>query len=101
MSNTEPDRIIVTRWRCPHCRRSWAGKAPAAAHIARCWLNPDNRSCKTCVNHEPATASSYEEPGSDEHCFAGIKLEAHEYREGIIVLPLHCPQWKQAKGWAA
>lgn len=41
-------RYDTTRYRCPHCRRSYAHQATATKHIARCFRNPAVQSCKTC-----------------------------------------------------
>ncbi len=45
----EPIAVKVTRHVCPFCRRGWSKKAPAATHVAACWRNPANRTCKTCA----------------------------------------------------
>jgi hypothetical protein len=45
---TDPEKVQVTRWRCTHCRRSWATRRDADNHAARCWYDPANRACKTC-----------------------------------------------------
>lgn len=41
-------RYDTTRYRCPHCRRSYAHQKTADKHIVRCFRNPAVRSCKTC-----------------------------------------------------
>jgi hypothetical protein len=38
----------ATRYRCPHCRKSYAHRATAHRHMVRCFRNPAVRSCKTC-----------------------------------------------------
>ena len=58
-----PEPLIVKRWRCPFCHRSRSSKRATAEHIARCWLNPAARSCKTCAHYEY-------DPGGD-WCFPG------------------------------
>jgi hypothetical protein len=47
-----PVRIVVTRWKCPHCNRGWSAKGWAARHIDRCWHNPAARGCKTCKHFD-------------------------------------------------
>lgn len=66
---TTPVRIRTVRHQCPFCRRTWSKRPAAEAHIARCWLNPAARSCKTCVHYEPAEEGPYlEHPGFPEGC---------------------------------
>ena len=48
-----PVRIEVVRWRCPHCRRSWAAKASARRHMTRCHRDPARRACSTCRHFTP------------------------------------------------
>lgn len=40
----------ATRYRCPHCRKSYAGRSTAERHIGRCFRNPERRTCVTCVH---------------------------------------------------
>lgn len=64
-----PIPVVVTRHQCPHCRRTWAKKPAAQAHIARCWHNPDANGCKTCAHYEPPTEGPYPgHPGWPEEC---------------------------------
>lgn len=65
---TGPIPVRVTRYRCPHCARSYTRPVRTREHMARCWLNPAARGCKTCKNFEPPTA---EEP---DYCDAGVDL---------------------------
>lgn len=44
--------FTTTRYRCPHCRRSYAQKASASSHLDRCWKSPAVRTCKTCTHYE-------------------------------------------------
>lgn len=92
---TIPETIVVSRYRCPYCRRSWSGKKAATDHISRCWRNPSVRSCKTCVHRlEP-----YSEPEvgwfEDEGCAAGVQVPVVSEETGKKVLPLNCPSWKR------
>lgn len=48
----EPIAYVTTRHRCPHCRRSYANKATAVNHMARCFTDPERRTCKTCRHDE-------------------------------------------------
>jgi hypothetical protein len=72
---TEPLRIKVTRWLCPHCHRGHALRSTALAHMERCWDIPGNRACRTC-NH-----------GSPEHCRVGVVIPADH-------LIIHCALWE-------
>ncbi|MFF8422976.1 hypothetical protein [Streptomyces sp. NPDC015680] len=71
-----PIPVVVTRHQCPHCRTTRAKKAAAAAHIARCWQNPDARACKTCAHFTPADPDGPypEHPGWPEQCEAGRSI---------------------------
>ena len=89
-----PEPFTVTRWRCPFCRRSRSAKRATAEHIARCWLNPDVRSCKTCAHFEPAHDACGCEPGCNwgspaggvpDSCAAGVALDG-DVKTG-------CPLW--------
>lgn len=95
---TAPIALKVTRWQCPACRRTWAKKARAAEHAARCWLNPANRSCKTCVHRiEPDSQYGYD---TEEGCRAGVELERDPAASFMAILPIHCPKW-ESDGTAA
>lgn len=48
-----PIQEQATRYRCPHCRRSYAHQGPAAKHMLRCFSSPFTRACKTCKHHTP------------------------------------------------
>lgn len=92
MSGPEP--ITVKRWRCPFCRRSRSSRKATAEHIGRCWLNPANRTCKTCANYEYAAGGGCDGLGphfgcndSSEECTAGVDLPA----DGPVT---GCPLWR-------
>lgn len=74
---TEPIVITVKRQKCPHCGRTWAHKATALKHMARCWSNPLARGCKTCAHYEPGEDGEWEVgyPGSPEFCDLGVSLD--------------------------
>jgi hypothetical protein len=65
-----PEPVMVKRWRCPFCRRTHSSRARAALHIARCWLNPAARACKTCQHYE------YEPDG--EPCFPSRSCDCNQ-----------------------
>ena len=64
----QPREVTVKRYRCPHCRYSRSSRKPVVEHIARCWHNPVNRACKTCIHFERATGHT------DDTCLAGVDL---------------------------
>ena len=41
----------TVRYRCPHCRRSFAGKTYAQSHADMCASDPEQRACRTCKHH--------------------------------------------------
>jgi len=90
-----PEPVTVTRWRCPFCHRSRAHKKATAEHIARCWLNPAVRSCKTCANLEPGGDACGCEPGCNwgspsgsipDSCAAGVNISDGQIKTA-------CPLW--------
>lgn len=87
---TTPIRIRAVRHQCPHCRHTWAKRAAAVAHIARCWYNPAARGCKTCARYEPSEPGPYpEDPGWPEACSAGLNITT-----GLVT---GCPLWWEAR----
>jgi len=44
--------VQATRYRCPHCRKSYAHRATATNHMSRCFKTPSVRSCKTCKHYD-------------------------------------------------
>ena len=86
-----PITIQVTRYKCPHCRRTWAKRWAAGMHVLRCFKNPEARSCKTCAAHQlpepPEFHTGY--PGCNEGCDAG-----HSLKDGLRI---NCPDWESAK----
>jgi hypothetical protein len=92
--HAQPIPVTVTRHQCPHCRRTWAKQPAATAHIARCWKNPDVRSCKTCTHFDEGGDACGCEPGCNwggspipPSCDAGMKLP-DDYQPVI-----NCPLW--------
>lgn len=84
----EPVKVQVTRWRCPHCGRSHSVRTRARQHMARCWLNPDARSCKTCVNFREGW-------GFGDSCAKGIDVNVPiEHRPNVFKLPINCSEWE-------
>lgn len=78
--------VLVRRFQCPFCRRTRSRRPAAEAHIARCWVNPGARSCKTCSHYDPGGPADNQDPGSPEGCAAGLDL-----RTGLRT---GCPKWQ-------
>ncbi|MEU3013393.1 hypothetical protein [Nocardia asteroides] len=91
MSEPIPVPFTVTRYRCPCCtRRTASRKSAIAEHIARCWHNPDVRTCRTCSAGEssPGRGHGYEDGYlAYQHCRRAITLPA----DGTPVVG--CPLW--------
>lgn len=83
-TKASPEQITVTRWRCPHCRRSWSSRRNATTHIGRCWHNPAARGCRTCQNFRAGGVNS------PETCAAGLQLPAHPRQPGDTTLAVGC-----------
>lgn len=98
MSPTQIERVVVSRFRCPWCRCTWAKKPSAQAHIERCWFRPANQACKTCVHYEPGYNEPCEaRPGCHcqslpEGCY--LDLLPLDSNERVISLRAHCPSWQ-------
>lgn len=87
-ATAQPIPVPTIRHQCPHCRKTWAKRGAAAAHIARCWHNPDVKACKTCIHYIPPQEGPYpEHPGFDEDCAQGFP------QPGITS---DCPLWAGA-----
>jgi hypothetical protein len=90
-----PVPVMVRRFECPFCRHRRSAMKAAAAHIARCWLNPAVKACKTCAHFT-------DEPGSGEYCEAGRPCPCDQgYRKCEAGIPevadgeikTACPLW--------
>lgn len=88
--------LVVTRYQCPHCRRTRAKRTAAESHIARCWHNPAVRACTTCEHYDEGGDACGCEPGCNwgalgpipPSCGAGVPLP-EDYRPVI-----DCPLWQ-------
>jgi hypothetical protein len=94
----EPIACQTIRYRCPFCRRfSRSRKSAVADHMARCWLNPAVRACKTGAHFQPgngAGISTYCQDG--ELCSCGVVDEECLHEDGPDLsagLHDHCPLW--------
>lgn len=79
---SEPIKVQVTRYQCPHCGWKNSRRKKTVEHIARCWVDPAKKTCRSCTN------STW--PYGD-HCRAGIFLDP------LANQPvMDCPSWTDA-----
>ncbi|MET9517460.1 hypothetical protein [Streptomyces sp. NPDC002994] len=91
-----PLPVVVTRHQCPYCRITRSKRSAAVAHMARCWNNPANRTCRSCVHFEPAVSYGDCEPGrrcscGDEPANCGVEVELPDYDQMPVT---DCQQWE-------
>jgi hypothetical protein len=94
-----PVPVMVRRYRCPFCSRSRSSKAATADHIARCWLNPEVRSCRTCAHLDRDLGGEWCFPGRPCNCNDGgqeCRLDVDLPESGLPVTG--CPLWELAAG---
>ena len=84
MNTQASEPFTVTRYRCPHCRRTWATRARAEVHIAKCWYN---HGCKTC-RHADLLGGSYV-----DGCQLGEDLSDPDEPQRIVPRG-QCPLWE-------
>lgn len=92
----EPIRYTSVRYRCPYCTRNRSRKKTIADHAERCWHNPANQTCRTCVHFVEGEDACGCKPG----CNWGNNGEPHrEYCGEGLDLPdngwpiTNCPKW--------
>jgi len=105
-----PIQEQATRYRCPHCRRSYAHQGPAAKHMLRCFSSPFTRACKTCkhwtrAGYEQADACERDVDLGVARCSAcgeevegadGVCADGHEVR-ALYGLRVQCDLWASAE----
>lgn len=87
----------TVRWRCPHCRKTWAYKARVAAHIPYCFADPLRRTCKTCRHDEwprPGCELGLDQGPSCTECGKHPEVCGHFERRAATQLRVLCPQWE-------
>lgn len=84
----------TTRWRCDHCRKSYARKGACASHEAECHLDPDVRACTTCVHFQPPT-NRWEANGCGLDAFP-VWDDPVTGREERVCFVRHCSEWETA-----
>lgn len=96
MTSTAPITLTVTRYRCPFCTRSRSRKATTEQHVARCWRNPETRSCLTCEHYDAGGDACGCEPGCNWGASGpvppscGVGLPLGENSQPVSC----CPQWQ-------
>lgn len=55
----QPRIVIRKRFQCPFCSFSRATKRLVVEHIARCWHDPANKTCRSCVFFERGHLEGY------------------------------------------
>jgi len=68
-----PVPVTVQRYGCPFCGRRRSAKKAVADHIARCWLNPAARACKTCAFFTDEPDGEPCVPGRQCDCNSGYR----------------------------
>ena len=86
VASADPITIRVIRHVCPFCSRGRSKRAATVVHIGRCWLNPGNRTCKTCAHFMPAESEPEVGYHVPEDCAAGLTLT------GAVVTG--CERWE-------
>ncbi len=58
----------VIRYQCEFCEKKYyKNKSSAASHEKKCYYNPKNKACATCVNAEWSTNTVYVPPQGDQN----------------------------------
>jgi hypothetical protein len=89
---TEPVEIVVKRFQCPHCPRSYSARKAAREHVQRCWYNPAARGCKTCVHYVLRDAEPDVGYQGEEYCSLAVPWSLSN--AGLETLNVHCDQWE-------
>lgn len=81
----------IQAFQCEHCPKAkpYASKAACEAHEARCFDNPETRSCATCQH-----LTRYNEPVPDRPGFVASAFECRAKKPGEPLTTL-CPSWKR------
>lgn len=91
-SSLAPVELIVKRYRCAWCPKSWSRRATTVAHMKICWSDPAKKSCRTCAHFERARPTTrfdpYEPPDeSVDECALDVELPERAPVVG-------CPLWE-------
>lgn len=84
----------ITRFKCNHCKTSYASKYDAAKHEKQCFFNPDAKSCITCNRAEIKEVRDNEGNVEDSfgYCF---RLNRQIFCKGSAIR--NCWGWEAVK----
>jgi hypothetical protein len=88
----EIESFTAKRYRCPYCPRTASSRTRIVDHLTRCWLNPDNRTCKTCAQFVPDASEWEVGLVAPEYCAADVDLSDPD-RPGANRVVSACPFW--------
>lgn len=81
----------TTRYRCEHCRKSYARKGACASHEAECHYDPAVRACTTCAHFTRAGGNSF---GSNDCAVDAFPVhDGWDGRELLADFTRHCTEW--------
>lgn len=84
-----PLELMVKRYQCTSCRFRRATKKDVVEHMARCWYDRANRSCKTCLHFSSDDGDP--ETGAPAVIWCGARSEEMQYEATPVV---GCPLWR-------
>ncbi len=86
------EAFTTTRYRCEHCRKSYARKGACATHEGWCHHNPANRTCTTCKHFTRGNV--------DNECaidwFSSVYAD-HRCDGDLIMFERNCGGWEAAQ----
>ena len=85
----QPREVMVKRFVCPNCGWRRATKKLVVEHMARCWYDPANKSCKTCIHFSHDDGDP--ETGAPEVIWCSAQSKELQYAETPVV---SCPLWR-------
>lgn len=79
----------ITAYQCDHCGKVFALKQSAKRHEAKCYHNPENKACRSCLycNHD-------DEIGGIWCNFDDGIVELSATKEHGPRFKANCPKWK-------
>ncbi len=83
------EAFTTTRYRCDHCRKSYARKGACASHEAECHFDPAVKACTTCVHFEPGWPLAN---GCAVDAFP--VFDGWDGREQLADFARHCTEWQ-------
>jgi len=85
------EAFATTRYRCDHCRKSYARKGACATHEGWCHHNPANRACTTCKHFKPGNGFDPNECAIE--WFASVYAD-HQGDGDLIMFERNCGGWE-------